>query len=520
MLRRLFLLFALLLPAAASAEWHEATTRHFIVYSDAPEQELRQAATELEKCDHLLRLTLDAPQDVPVKLKVYLMRDMEAVQETMGAGTGGGVAGYYTATSRGPIAVGLRIKDEEDWRGWNRQVLFHEYAHHMMLQHFPSAFPSWYVEGFAEYYGTTKILPNDVIEVGHSASHRRIHASEGWVPLKKLLTARSYRDIDNEVWAVYAQGWLLVHYLTDNPQRKGQLRKYLTAINRGVDYKTAMDAAFGPDAEELDKELRRYSYRGRLEALRITFPGIDVGPIQVRQLRAAEAALIRQEIALGRGIYAREAADFAEKVRKIAFRHPDDAHSYAVLAEAERLAGNRAAAEAAVARWLELQPGAPRALALKGRLEAEALAEAKSPDANRWAEARRLLADARKAAPADPLVLEAFYDVHALDGRLPPPRAQNALFKAMELVPQDDRLRYKVVADFERRGLVEAAIAAVMPMVSRAHSPDEEPDEKKRREKLEEKWREAGAAKRESPHEMLARLQKKLAEGAAAKPAG
>lgn len=293
MLWRFLLICALLVPSAAQAAWREATSRRFIIYSEGPEQELRQAAADLEKYDHLLRLTLGVANDDPVKLKVYLMRDIAAVQETMGASAGSGVAGYYVAKPRGPIAVAVRLASGDQWGPPSRVILFHEYAHHMMLQYFAAALPSWYMEGFAEYYGTTKILPNDVIEVGHSASHRRVEAADGWIPLKKLLTARSYEDIDGEVGLLYAQGWLLVHYLNDNPKRSGQLGKYLAAINRGADYKAATDAAFGLDAEELDKELRRYSYRNRLHALRITFPGIDVGPIEVRQLRAAEAAMLQ-----------------------------------------------------------------------------------------------------------------------------------------------------------------------------------------------------------------------------------
>ena len=33
-------------------------------------------------------------------------------------------------------------------------VLFHEYAHHFMLQYAPAAYPAWYVEGFAEVVST------------------------------------------------------------------------------------------------------------------------------------------------------------------------------------------------------------------------------------------------------------------------------------------------------------------------------------------------------------------------------
>lgn len=132
----------------------------------------------------------------------------------------------------------------------------------------------------------------------------------------------------------------------------------------------------------------------------------------------------------------------------------------------------------------------------------------RTTDESAWAPALQWLADARKRAPDDPLVLEALYDGHAARGTLPPGRAQNALFHAMELVPQDARLRYKVAADFERRNLIEAAIEAIAPAAFSAHdSSGDSESEKRKREAAEEKWRQAGVAKTESPREMLKRLE-------------
>jgi hypothetical protein len=189
-----------------------------------------------------------------------------------------------------------------------------------------------------------------------------------------------------------------------------------------------------------------------------------------------------------------------------------------MLVEAERIVGDRGAATAAADRWLAKRPGEPRALMLKGMIAIDGLAAAHSTDQPAWTAARKLVGDARAAAPEDPMILEAYYDSFAASGTLPGARAQNALFHAMELVPQDDGLRYKVATDFERRGLIEAAINAIAPAAYRAHqSEDESEKDKAKREKSEEKWRVAGETKpTERPREMLARLQAMLAAKAGA----
>src|SRR3954469_7917979 len=141
MLRWLLPLLLFLLPSAADAAWLEAQSKHFIVYSDSSEKALRAAATDLEKYDHLLRLMLETPDDNPIRVKVYLLGSQAEVEQSMGAGTGSGVAGYYEATARGPIAVGMRGSLTLDFTG--QVVLFHEYAHHLMLQYYSAAFPLW-----------------------------------------------------------------------------------------------------------------------------------------------------------------------------------------------------------------------------------------------------------------------------------------------------------------------------------------------------------------------------------------
>lgn len=499
------------LPAAARAEWKEATTSNFIVYSEGGEAQLREFAAKLEKFNYVLRAyhSVTAPPS-PIKLKVYLLPNTAAVSKM----AGGGVAGYYVSRARGLMMVGSRnTAGSRGTADFVESVLLHEYTHHFMYQYFPATYPTWYSEGFAEFWGATDIHENDVVEVGHPVNYRygSFHMNR-WLPVRKLLTAQSYADVP-ELDLLYAEGWLLVRYAFENPPVNRQLQAYLRAINGGAPYEQAMKASFS-DVDGLNDKLFGYAGKSRFQVLRLPFKKIEVGPIAVRPAGPAEDSMMELSIELAQGILKSEAAEFAGKVRGAARRFPDDPFALALLSEAERLAGNRDAAVAAADRLLSGAPSDPRGLLQKALAEMERLKAVSSRDAKAWNAIRQYLVRASKAAPNDPLVLEAYYDSYAGQGILPPEPAQAGLYRAHELAPSDPDLRYKVAADFEKRDMIREAIAVIRPVAYvLPHRKNESASEKKRREEREEKYRGAGEVKRETAREMLARLEGKLKRG-------
>ena len=505
-------------PTAAAAEWKEATSANFVVYSEGGEAQLRDFAAKLEKFNFVLRAYhgVTAPPS-PIKLKVYLFPNTAAVGRMAG---GDGVAGYYISRARGLMMVGSRSRPQgsinprsgPDYVDIDSEsVLLHEYTHHFMYQYFPATYPTWYSEGFAEFWGSTNILPNDVVEIGEPVNYRYgSFQMNRWLPVSKLLTAQSYADVP-ELDLLYAEGWLLVRSAFDDPKQSQQLQAYLKAINEGSTYEQAMKSAFD-DVGALNNKLVNYASKTKFQVLRLPFKKIDVGPIAVRSVTPAEDSMMELLIELSQGILKREAPEFAEKVRSAAGRFPDDPFALALLSEAERLAGNRDAAAAAADRLLAAAPNDRRGLLQKSLAEMERLKAASSRDAKAWNAARQYLVRASKVAPNDPLVLEAYYDSYAGQGILPPDPAQAALYRAHELAPSDGDLRYKVAADFERRDMIEEAITIIRPVAYvLPHRKNESAKEKKRREEREEKYRGAGQVKRETAREMLARLEAKLA---------
>ena len=508
------------LPAAARAEWKEATTNNFIVYSEGGEAQLREFAAKLEKFNYVLRAyhSVTAPPS-PIRLKVYLFPNVAAVGKMAG---GDGVAGYYISRARGLMMVGSRNRPQGAVNPRNgpdyvdidsESILLHEYTHHFMYQYFPATYPTWYSEGFAEFWGATNILEGDVVEVGQPVNYRYgSFQMNRWLPLRKLLTAQSYADVP-DLDLLYAEGWLLVRSAFDDARQRRQLQAYLKAINGGASYEQAMKDSF-EDVDALNDRLYDYAGKSRFQVLRLPFKKIETGPIAVRTVSPAENAMMELSIELAQGILKREATEFAGKVRGAARRFPDDPFALALLSEAERLAGNRDAAAAAADRILAAAPNDPRGLLQKALAEMDRLKAASSKDAKAWNAARQYLVRASKAAPNDPLVLEAYYDSYAGQGVLPPEQAQAVLYKAHELAPSDSDLRYKVALDFERRDMIPEAVAIIRPVAYvLPHRNGESAKEKKRREEREEKYRAAGEVKRETAREMLTRLEGKLKKG-------
>lgn len=515
MIRKLLIALGLFFSTAAQAEWREATSANFVVYTQGSEQEARDFAAKLEKFNYVLRRyhNVREPAQVP-RFRVFLLDSISAVQHMIDSP---GVAGYYIPDARALMFVGTQ--NAASHRQLNpEQILFHEYVHHFMYQYFPATYPVWYSEGYAELWGSIQFLENNVVEVGGYQEGRfRSFVQGRWVPLSRLLTARTYADIP-DVDLIYAQGWLLNRYMFDNAERRAQLQQYLRAINAGTPYDQAAQQAFG-DVGALNSELFDYAGRGRYTVVRLPFRTLDAGQINVRVLSPAEQALIEQEIRLSQGVLQSEIAARAATIRGIAARFPDDPFALALVAEAEQLAGNIPAAMAAADHLLRVAPNDARALMRKGKLEVAVLAANHSTDANAWAAARRYLTRAMDLAPNDPLPHEAFYDSFTAQGVLPPDVAQNALYTAHELAPSDSELSYKLALDFEHRNMIREALAIIRPDAFRTRIRRGESESQRReRERREDRFRQAGTVRHETALDMFNRLTARLA-GQPAQPA-
>ena len=459
-----FTLAFVAMHGAASAEWHAAETRHFIIYSEGSERQISDFAERLESIDGLMRMATAIPEDVdPVKVRIYLVDSTDEVQRALGL-SGQGIAGFYDSNALGPYAVSPRKTYDN---GLNPQlILYHEYAHHFMLQYFPSNYPGWYVEGFAELIGSTGFLSNGSLAYGKPAKHRGDWLSFNWVPVQELLLKDSekLKDVD-----IYGQGWALTHFLSFSPERAPQMRRYLQALQAGKRPEEAAKA-FG-DLSALNQAAHAYlrsgSFPYRSVPVKIDKPVIQ----KMRPLSPGEAALIPETIAFrdddiltyGKEYdRKREAQLRAETLRKIqdkAARFPSDAFALYLLAEAEYAAANHAKSEAAADRLLAIQPDHVRGRVKKAQnMLHAAMALQGSARKEKAAEARRLITSANKASPDDPHPLIAYYQSFQMAGEAVPAIAVTGLMQAVATLPRDLAVRQMLVdALVSKRRWAEAA---------------------------------------------------------------
>lgn len=426
----------------ARAEWMSATSRHFIVYSDSNEAGIRALATELEQFDAAVRFfhsMPDAPESASNRLTVYVVPSVASIQRL--CERCGNVAGFYNGRASGSVAYTPR-RGQGSGPGdlKPRTVLFHEYAHHFLLGNSGVAYPAWYSEGYAEFVSTMQPKAGDFL-LGAAANHRAYGLFGIDFPIERLFAppgGQARNDVQLE--GLYGRGWLLTHYLIFDRNRAGQLNRYLRLFNAGTPSLEAAKTVFG-DLKVLDRELNTYLRSSSLSAVRIPGDKIPAPAITIRALTPGERALIELREVSDRGVDSAQAKALYKRAAPIAARFPDDATAQGWFAEIAFDAGDEAAAEAAANRALAARPDDMQALLYKANIALHRLATGPA-DASGWNAARKLVIRANHCDPdsAEPLML--FYTSFALEHRDPTKSAIAGLYRAQELVPQDEGLRW------------------------------------------------------------------------------
>jgi tetratricopeptide (TPR) repeat protein len=475
---RVLIVSALAFFAFASpsqAEWWEAETDHFIVYSESSEADAKKFAEQMEQLDMSLR-SLQNVQFSPVtsdsqKLTVFrfgVVSDISRLQP--------GAAGFYIPRLGGSVSftpvrsenmdTGALLFDRPDSRTHlnPQQVLFHEYTHHFMFQHFEAAYPKWYSEGYAETIATIVMNPDGTFHIGNPPNYRSdmLFQSMLNVSIEKLLT--SEEKITGEVYASwYSMGWLLNHYLTFEPSRQGQLKQYLRAIKSGVKPADAARQAFG-DLGKLHREVIKYK-GGKLPGIDVKIANYSPPVAQMRRLAPDEEAIMKVRIRSKAGVNKKSAPSAARNARDVAAQYPNSLSVQLALAEAELdLATFEPSAlpraEAAADKALAIDPKSVDAMILKGR----ALLERGRTDKTLLPTARTWFAKAYDEDPDHPAPL--YYNYLAFyEGRgIIPESAIIGLEKAYDAALYDDELKLVLTRQLlaEKKG--PEARSVLMPM--------------------------------------------------------
>lgn len=483
MIRKLLLsaaALAALLPAAAGAAWYQASSQHFVVYSNDNPERLKAYTQKLERFDKAISVWHVAPEvkrGPASRVTIYVLDDVAAVQKLYGRS---GPAGFYEARGSGPVAFMPRNGGDGDLSA--QAILFHEYTHHWMFSNWSdAAFPYWFVEGFAELHATAIVRPDGGIVFGANPAYRKYTVGDtNLMPVPDLIRAKPSDNLDGrERDAIYSRGWLLIDYLTFNPERRKQFGEYIGAINAGKSPDEA--GRLLGNMNSLDVKLNAWGRQPKLPAAGFSPSELPIGEVTLRALGPGEAALMPAVMISKRGVDAKRAAEVVVMARRLAAPFPDDAAAQNELAEAEfdnassqkddaaAIAGFQRAA-AAADRAIAADPKSIHALLYRGMADEQILLKQKATDPARWAAVRKWFLAANKIDPEDPEPLVQFYDSFDLAGQKASANAQGGLLYAYALAPYDVGLRMKATHVLLEQNKLKLARIAIAPVAYNAES--------------------------------------------------
>jgi hypothetical protein len=483
---------ALMAPGLAQAKWLKAETPRFILYSNGSEQTLREYAVKLEDYDTLLRVFFGLnPDGVPArKLEMYLVADTLDIRR-VSPGAPETLAGFYTASTHNMFFIGKRGngKGEED------DTVLHEYAHHFMMQYLAGKYPGWLIEGFAEYYATTKLTTGSFTIGGYSRDNAYILMNQPWTPTEMILSKRTGElKTGGQVFGHYAQSWLMTHYMLSDPNRRKQLFTYVRLLGQGKESVPAWTEATGVSIEAFDAELKAYMRKG-MPSTRFTRASYKPASVAVTAMpRSADDFLLeslraeltgcgadREALQLDDGSdeeatkaaarEAKEEAAFLERVRTRAALYPDDGLAQRTLACLELEDGDKAKGAAILDRLVAANPQDAASLRLKALILLAQAGDANEPAAQRklMNDAGRLLLRANAAEPNDYRTLLNYARSRRGEADYPNDNILDVLGNAAVLAPQVDDVAIETARAYIMRQRWDDAEKLLTPVANNPH---------------------------------------------------
>ena len=472
--------------ATAHAEWWEAETSHFIIVSESSKEDTERFATRLERFDNALRYMQGMPVPGPEigeanKVRVYRFGDTDSIARLYGDG-GEGVAGFYIPRAGGAVSF-VPVKETNDsrfdWRLDQRSlnqrikmspedILLHEYVHHFMLQKFNAAYPHWYVEGFAELYGTLALLDDGAFRIGDVPQHRGPALFQlPDIRLSRLFDHSKRLDATN-YYQSYSFGWMLAHYLNFNKERQGQLAQYLEALNAGEESLPAAKRAFG-DLDQLQKELVKYK-SGPFPTLHVKLKNYVAPTVSTRRLGPGEETVIKAHIRSERGVNKRQARQVADEIGGKDIEFSDNLAVQLMVGEAYVDAQEFAKAETTLKRALTLDANSQEAQVLMGGLFMSRAKEEKDPAL--YATARRWFADAYRLDPKDPRAAIGYYMTYYEAKEPIPEPALIALESVFDYSSYDSGYRMLLARQLLDEGKGKDARSVLAPLAFSSHKQE------------------------------------------------
>lgn len=340
---------------AEVSKWFRAESQHFVVYSDAREEDAAQLLENLEKLDHLLRIyTLPSRPAEPQEPKLTLyyhnrISDLREIEERLPADAVGlysscasGVEGFAVHLERIPS-----LRDEQLEKSPLNETLsyaFEAYARHFLYRHTDVRVPASFIDGFAQYFSSVRFSEQQMV-VGRAprgvAGYLRFLGDGRQYSLEyedvlqnNLTNAHNYAGDDGVRLEFEAKSWLLTHYMLSSDDNRKRLSRYLTLVGDGTAPTAAFERAFGVKVSDVGTVLWRYSLRG-MQVLRVAHPSLPAARVSFRSLPKAAGEFVLADAAL-KACPSRQAGEsLLKKVTALAARFPDDTLARLTLSRAQ-----------------------------------------------------------------------------------------------------------------------------------------------------------------------------------------
>jgi hypothetical protein len=475
------------------SSWFRAESRHFVVYSDARQEDVSALLDNLEKLDHLLRIyalpVRQAEQQEP-KLTLYHHSRASDLREVADSAPADAV-GLYSSCASGVQGFGLHLEripslgDEQLEKAPLNETLssaFEAYARHFLYRHTDIRTPEWFIEGFAQYFSSVRFSEQQMV-VGRAPgplarylnfldNGRKYSLDYADVLEHKLANARNYGGAAGVRLEFQAKSWQLAHYMLSSDDKRKRLNRYLVLVGRGMAPTTALERSFDLQVSDLDKLMWRYSRQG-VEVLRVAPPSLPVARVSFRNLPRATGDFVLADAAL-KACPGREAGEaLLKKVAALSARSPGDDLARLTLSRAQIGWGNAEDALAPLDAVVRGDAAHVEARYLLGLAHLRVAGRSEGDAKRSHLQAAQLhLRRARELNPRDPQVAFAAFQAEVAATDEPGSAVLTGVISAWQAAREVDALTRSAALAYAYAGNADEAYRTLGPL---AQNPRDEP---------------------------------------------
>lgn len=339
------------------SRWFRAESQHFIVYSDTKRDDVSLLLNKLERFDYLLRLYTKADnktENAP-KMTLYYQansRDLNKIDNDQPAYA----IGLYNSCAQAVQGFGAHMYYRENSnKALEKQpeneglaYIFEAYARHFLYRYTDLRIPTWYIDGFAQFFAGTRfsetetiigLAPENIAEYLSFISNGHAYSLD----YKDILLQNDSKGHNDAGVAglkleFQAKSWVLTHYILSSSENIQHFRGYIGLIMSDVEPTQAFEQAFGYKVSKLSNVL--WKYKRKSEALKFNLAAGGAGDIQFSSLPLAANNLILADAALKSCPNPKQGAALLQKVRADAQKFPRSDYAQFVLSRAQIAWGN------------------------------------------------------------------------------------------------------------------------------------------------------------------------------------